>query len=108
MAGSEIQLSESGNAPSSWRSYVTVLILCFYSLVYCMDHVGPSGLLTQIQCEFNASDGMIGLVQTVFVFSYIVVAPFIGYFADRKSRRFNSLVPFNYKYFVNFEVFKQL
>lgn len=49
--------------------------------------LSPSGVLPDIQKTFDRgySDG--GLLQTVFVISYMVCAPAFGYLGDRYSRR---------------------
>lgn len=50
-----------------------------------------SGVLPDIQYEFNIGDSEGGLLQTTFVISYMVWAPVFGYLGDRYSRRWNMI-----------------
>lgn len=45
------------------------------------------GVLEDIQKDFQMPDDDAGLLQTVFVLSYMVCAPIFGYLGDRYSRR---------------------
>ena len=45
------------------------------------------GILTDVQDTFGANDAMMGLLQTSFIVSYMVFAPFFGYVGDRYSRK---------------------
>lgn len=46
-----------------------------------------AGILTDIKKEFQMDDAQSGLLQTMFVISYMVCAPIFGYLGDRYSRR---------------------
>lgn len=46
-----------------------------------------TGVLEDIQTDFKMPDDDAGLLQTVFVLSYMVCAPIFGYLGDRYSRR---------------------
>ena len=46
-----------------------------------------SGVLPKIQKWFDIGDEKAGLLQTVFVCSYMVFAPGFGYLGDRFSRK---------------------
>lgn len=46
-----------------------------------------SGVLTDIQNSFNIKDDQGGLLQTVFIISYMIFAPISGYLGDRFSRK---------------------
>ena len=46
-----------------------------------------SGVLPKIQHWFDIGDERAGLLQTVFVCSYMVFAPVFGYLGDRFSRK---------------------
>lgn len=46
-----------------------------------------TGVLDDIQTEFQIGDDLGGLLQTAFVISYMVCAPLFGYMGDRYSRR---------------------
>lgn len=43
--------------------------------------------MEDIQADFSIGDDDAGLLQTVFVFSYMICAPIFGYLGDRYSRR---------------------
>uniref|UniRef100_A0A336M1G7 CSON009778 protein n=1 Tax=Culicoides sonorensis TaxID=179676 RepID=A0A336M1G7_CULSO len=65
----------------------TVAVLCFINLINYMDRFTIAGVLTNLQTEFNIDDSLAGLLQTVFIISYMVFAPIFGYLGDRYSRR---------------------
>lgn len=46
-----------------------------------------AGVLDRVQEAFEISKSQQGLLQTVFVISYMVFAPIFGYMGDRYSRR---------------------
>lgn len=50
-------------------------------------HFHNTGVLVDIQSHFKVGDDQGGLLQTVFVFSYMICAPIFGYLGDRYSRR---------------------
>lgn len=45
------------------------------------------GVLTDIQDSFGIKDDEGGLLQTVFILSYMIFAPIFGYLGDRYSRK---------------------
>ena len=45
------------------------------------------GILGDIQCHYGIDDDKGGLLQTVFIASYMIFAPMFGYMGDRYSRR---------------------
>jgi len=45
-----------------------------------------TGVLTDVRTDFNIGNDSAGLLQTVFVISYMVCAPVFGYLGDRYSR----------------------
>ena len=45
------------------------------------------GVLPRIQKYFDINDGQSGLLQTVFIISYMLLAPLFGYLGDRYSRK---------------------
>ena len=49
--------------------------------------LSTTGVLVQIQQFFNISDSEAGLLQTIFVCSYMVAAPIFGYLGDRYNRK---------------------
>jgi len=46
-----------------------------------------SGILGYIQRDFDIKDDKGGLLQTVFVISYMLFAPIFGYLGDRYNRK---------------------
>ncbi|KAM7345257.1 lysolipid transporter protein spinster isoform 2-T2 [Cochliomyia hominivorax] len=67
--------------------WFTVAVLCFVNLINYMDRFTIAGVLEDIQGDFNMADDDAGLLQTVFVLSYMICAPIFGYLGDRYSRR---------------------
>ncbi|XP_073848477.1 lysolipid transporter protein spinster isoform X3 [Musca autumnalis] len=67
--------------------WLTVGVLCFVNLFNYMDRFTIAGVLEDIQSDFKMPDDDAGLLQTVFVLSYMVCAPIFGYLGDRYSRR---------------------
>uniref|UniRef100_UPI00398ED297 protein spinster homolog 1 isoform X2 n=1 Tax=Pristiophorus japonicus TaxID=55135 RepID=UPI00398ED297 len=52
-----------------------------------MDRFTVAGVLPDIEEYFQIGDSSSGLLQTVFICSYMVLAPFFGYFGDRYNRK---------------------
>nr|XP_023688725.1 protein spinster homolog 3-like [Paramormyrops kingsleyae] len=69
------------------RSYVVVAVLCYVNLLNYMDRYTIAGILDSIQTYFNIDDGSAGLLQTVFICSFLVLAPVFGYLGDRYNRK---------------------
>lgn len=46
-----------------------------------------SGVLTEVQAFFSIDDTGAGLLQTVFIIFYMVVAPLCGFLGDRFHRK---------------------
>lgn len=44
--------------------------------------------MNDIKTFFNINDAKAGLLQTVFVISYMICAPVFGYLGDRYNRKF--------------------
>ena len=47
-----------------------------------------SGILSELKIVFNVGNTGVAVLQTTFVISYICFAPIIGYYGDRKERKF--------------------
>ncbi|XP_052842870.1 protein spinster isoform X3 [Drosophila gunungcola] len=73
----------SSVARSHW---FTVTVLCFVNLINYMDRFTIAGVLTDVRGDFDIGNDSAGLLQTVFVISYMVCAPIFGYLGDRYSR----------------------
>ncbi|XP_073697927.1 protein spinster homolog 1 [Garra rufa] len=72
---------------SDTRAKVTVAVLCFINLLNYMDRFTVAGVLPDIERYFSISDGKSGLLQTVFICSYMILAPLFGYLGDRYNRK---------------------
>uniref|UniRef100_A0A1A9ZRF4 Major facilitator superfamily (MFS) profile domain-containing protein n=1 Tax=Glossina pallidipes TaxID=7398 RepID=A0A1A9ZRF4_GLOPL len=71
----------------SRSQWFTVTVLCFVNLINYMDRFTIAGVLEDIQRDFQIDNSYGGLLQTVFIISYMVCAPIFGYLGDRYSRR---------------------
>ncbi|XP_069580882.1 protein spinster homolog 1 [Brachyistius frenatus] len=79
---------ESPSGVSKVRALLTVLILCYINLLNYMDRFTVAGVLPDIEHYFGINDEKSGLLQTVFICSYMFLAPFFGYLGDRYNRKF--------------------
>ncbi|KAM4631642.1 protein spinster homolog 1 isoform 1-T2 [Discoglossus pictus] len=70
------------------HSVVIVVILCYINLLNYMDRFTVAGVLPNIENDFKIEDSDSGLIQTVFVCSYMVLAPVFGYLGDRYNRKY--------------------
>ena len=52
-----------------------------------MDRYVLFGIVSSIQNEFQIDKAQIGLLQTVFIISYMIFSPLAGYFGDRYDRK---------------------
>lgn len=62
-------------------------ILSFGNVLNYMDRYTVAGVLLDIQQHFGVSDSGAGLLQTVFICSFMVAAPIFGYLGDRFNRK---------------------
>uniref|UniRef100_A0A3Q3EG93 SPNS lysolipid transporter 2, sphingosine-1-phosphate n=1 Tax=Labrus bergylta TaxID=56723 RepID=A0A3Q3EG93_9LABR len=62
-------------------------ILSFGNVLNYMDRYTVAGVLQDIQRHYGVSDSGIGLLQTVFICSFMVAAPIFGYLGDRFNRK---------------------
>uniref|UniRef100_A0A8C9TB68 SPNS lysolipid transporter 3, sphingosine-1-phosphate (putative) n=1 Tax=Scleropages formosus TaxID=113540 RepID=A0A8C9TB68_SCLFO len=69
------------------RLYVVVAVLCYVNLLNYMDRYTIAGVLLNIQKYFNVTDSLAGLLQTVFICSFMLLAPVFGYLGDRYNRK---------------------
>ncbi|XP_074854576.1 protein spinster homolog 1 [Carettochelys insculpta] len=81
-----------GGAPaitgiSYGRSVMIVIVLCYINLLNYMDRFTVAGVLPDIESFFRIGDSSSGLLQTVFICSYMVLAPIFGYLGDRYHRK---------------------
>ncbi|KAI4877406.1 hypothetical protein NFI96_011702, partial [Prochilodus magdalenae] len=90
---------EETNTISPKRAYVAVAVLCYVNLLNYMDRYTIAGeytnhpeiatgrVLPSIQKYFSISDSTSGLLQTVFICSFMLLAPIFGYLGDRYNRK---------------------
>lgn len=74
------------SAIPKWRRYAGVAILTFINLLNYMDRFTIAGVLMEIKGNFEINNAQTGLLQTVFIISYMLVAPLFGYLGDRFNR----------------------
>ncbi|XP_056432296.1 protein spinster homolog 1 isoform X1 [Gadus chalcogrammus] len=86
------QEEESPSGVSVNRARLTVAVLFYINLLNYMDRFTVAGVLPDIENYFGISDGNSGLLQTVFVCSYMLLAPCFGYLGDRYNRKWIMLV----------------
>ncbi|XP_072273398.1 protein spinster homolog 1 [Pyxicephalus adspersus] len=70
------------------HSFVIVMILFYINLLNYMDRFTVAGVLPNIESAFQIKDSQSGLVQTVFIVSYMMLAPVFGYLGDRYNRKY--------------------
>ncbi|XP_048374048.1 protein spinster homolog 1 isoform X1 [Sphaerodactylus townsendi] len=63
-------------------------VLFFINLLNYMDRFTVAGVLPDIEHFFKIGDSKSGLIQTVFICSYMVLAPIFGYLGDRYNRKY--------------------
>ncbi|XP_066513821.1 protein spinster homolog 3 [Hoplias malabaricus] len=88
---SMLSSAESNNI-SPRKAYVAVAVLCYVNLLNYMDRYTIAGVLLSIQQYFNISDSTSGLLQTVFICSFMLLAPVFGYLGDRYNRKLIMVV----------------
>uniref|UniRef100_A0A4W4E3C3 Protein spinster homolog 1 n=2 Tax=Electrophorus electricus TaxID=8005 RepID=A0A4W4E3C3_ELEEL len=81
------QEEDSASGVSNKRALLTVVVLCYINLLNYMDRFTVAGVLPDIEHFFLISDGKSGLLQTVFICSYMFLAPVFGYLGDRYNRK---------------------
>ncbi|KAE9547455.1 hypothetical protein FO519_009333 [Halicephalobus sp. NKZ332] len=65
----------------------TVWILFLANLLNYMDRFTIAGVLTDVMKDFHLDSAEAGLLQTVFIVTYMIAAPVFGYLGDRYSRK---------------------
>uniref|UniRef100_A0A8V5GPT2 Protein spinster homolog 1 n=1 Tax=Melopsittacus undulatus TaxID=13146 RepID=A0A8V5GPT2_MELUD len=66
---------------------LSIAILCYINLLNYMDRFTVAGVLPEVEDFFSIGDSSSGLLQSVFIGSYMVLAPLCGYWGDRRSRK---------------------
>ena len=59
-----------------------------YSKYYFEDRYSLSGVPSEIKLYFNVGNAEIGILQTIFVVAYFILAPIIGYIGDKLERKY--------------------
>ena len=72
-----------GKTPSA---RVALAALTGINLLNYVDRYIPAGAMPLILATFGASDSQGGLLQSLFMFPYALVSPFVGTWGDRRSR----------------------
>lgn len=73
---------------SRGTAYVIVAVLFVVNLLNYMDRYTLAGVLDQVQTYYGLNNSQDGLLQTVFVLTYMVCSPVFGYLGDRYSRKY--------------------
>ncbi|XP_074600502.1 lysolipid transporter protein spinster [Brevipalpus obovatus] len=70
------------------ESYFAVSLLTFVNMINYMDRYVIAAVLPQVKSFYDLNDKQGGLLQTVFILSYMLMAPIFGYLGDRYSRKY--------------------
>ncbi|XP_061568650.1 protein spinster homolog 1 [Cololabis saira] len=87
-AAAHVQQDGPASGVSRVRAVLTVFILCYINLLNYMDRFTVAGVLPDIENDFGINDEKSGLLQTVFICSYMFLAPVFGYLGDRYNRKY--------------------
>lgn len=74
------------------RAYIAVAVLCYINLINYMERFTIAGVLIDIQKFFGISDSESALLQTVFICTFLLLAPLFGYLGDRYNRKYIMIV----------------
>ncbi len=72
-----------------------MLIIILLSLLNFLCRFTYAGVLSQLQDQFQKTDGDMGFSQTAFVLAYMIAAPVFGYLNDAQHVSCRSLVAFS-------------
>lgn len=70
-----------------FNNYFTITLLFVVNLLNYIDRYTLAGVLLETQEYFDINDSESGLLQTVFICSYMLLAPLFGYLGDRYPRK---------------------
>lgn len=65
------------------RQYIAVTILFLINLLNYVDRYTVAGVLISVQDYYKIGGTMAGLIQTVFLISFMLFSPICGYLGDR-------------------------
>ncbi|CAF0890824.1 unnamed protein product [Rotaria sp. Silwood1] len=89
---SSVTLSGVLSRREKYKHAITMGVLFFINLLNFMDRFIIAGVLDKIIHDFSVGEAKGGLLQTVFVCSYMALAPVFGYLGDRYSRKMLIIV----------------
>uniref|UniRef100_A0A3Q3IDT7 Major facilitator superfamily (MFS) profile domain-containing protein n=1 Tax=Monopterus albus TaxID=43700 RepID=A0A3Q3IDT7_MONAL len=75
-------------AVSPRHAYIGVAVLCYINLLNYMERYTIAGVLSTLQTFFDINDSTAGSLQTVFICSFLLLAPLFGYLGDRYNRKY--------------------
>lgn len=74
------------------RDYISIVVLFVVNLINNVDRYTIAGVLPDVQKYYNINDSMGGMIQTVFLISFMIGSPICGYLGDRFNRKYVMLV----------------
>ncbi|CAA93644.3 Major facilitator superfamily (MFS) profile domain-containing protein [Caenorhabditis elegans] len=74
------------------KDYISIVILFVVNLINNVDRYTIAGVLPDVQSYYNINDSMGGMIQTVFLISFMIGSPICGYLGDRFNRKYVMLV----------------
>lgn len=72
---------------NQFKDYFVIILLFVVNLLNYIDRYTLAGVIRETQDYFHINDGESGLLQTVFIVSYMLLAPLFGYLGDRYPRK---------------------
>ncbi|KAL3856420.1 hypothetical protein ACJMK2_011184 [Sinanodonta woodiana] len=70
------------------KGYLIIAVLFFINLLNYMDRFTIAGVLKDIQTYYDIGNKEDGLLQTIFIATYMVFSPIFGYLGDRYVRKY--------------------
>lgn len=92
----------NNSAKQKRNNYFVIFLLFVVNLINYIDRYTLAGVLPEIQKYFGINDGESGLLQTVFICSYMLLAPVFGYLGDRYSRKWIIIFGISFWSFMTF------
>ena len=77
---------------SKFTKWSTLILLFIINLINYMDRYTIYGVLSAVQVAFGIDKKGAALLQTVFLVSYMLLSPVVGYLGDRFNRKIIILV----------------
>ena len=75
-------MSEQTTSPSARRGAITALILLLViNLFNYIDRYVLAAVVTPLKSEFHLTDDSVGMLQTAFLYAYMLCAPLLGLLA---------------------------